>query len=142
MYKCFKSSISWNFTNILKSFWSTVWERFCYKEHAVAVSEVFWLAVFCWLSVFTYKYPSIKIQGKRFCYSLQLLTGLSKLKLQRSAIEAMVWVIVAQRLSLSQERNVRPGTQCHHTVTIKRQTGSQMRMCISHFHVSFTNDHS
>lgn len=56
----------------------------------MAVSEVFWLAVFCWLSVFTYKYPSIKIQGKRFCYSLQLLTGLSKLKLQRSAIEAMV----------------------------------------------------
>lgn len=77
-----------------------------------------------------------------FYYSLQLLISLSKLKQLRSATKAMVWVIVVQLLSLSQGRNVKPGTQCHHIVTIKLQNTSQMRMCISYFCISFKNDHS
>lgn len=123
-------------------FWSAVWEGFCYREYAVAVSEILWLVVFCWLSMLMYKYQSMKMQGTGFCYSLQLLMCLSRLKLLRSAIKAMVWLIVAQLLSLSRERNVKPGAQCHRTDTIKRQTSSQMRMCISHLRVSSDNEHS
>lgn len=82
------------------------------------------------------KYQYIKMEGTGFCYSLQLLMCLSRLKLLRNAIKAMVWLTVAQLLSLSRERNVKPGAQCHRTDTIKQQSSSQMRMCISHFHVS------
>lgn len=85
---------------------------------------------------------SLSVMLTGFYYLLQLLISLSKLKQLRSATKAMVWVIVVQHLSLSQGRNVKPGTQCHHTVTIKLQNTSQMRMCISRFCLSFKNDRS
>lgn len=56
----------------------------------MVVDEILWVVVFCWLSIFMYKYESIKMQGPGFCYSLQLLMCLSRLKLLKSAMKAMV----------------------------------------------------
>lgn len=102
----------------------------------VVVSLTLWLVVFCCLSMLKCKCQSIKMQEIGFCYSLQMLTCLSRLKLLRSATRAMGWLTVVKLLSLSRERSVKPGAQCRPTGTTKQQRTSQMRTCvpISRFH--------